>query len=166
MDSRSTGRPAWRDEGWVGRFWGSAASGVLFRAVESGRILLLKRAQDTAVGGTWGVPGGAIPVDDVTGERMDAWQSARQEADEETGWAGGATPKRKYVWRDPAGSGFTYTTFEVMVLLEFEPDLSDGEHTDWRWVTQDEAATMNLHPGIRWLLPRLRHGRRALIWRT
>ncbi len=166
MDLRLPGRRAWRDEGGVGRFWGSAASGVLFRAMESGRILLLKRSAETAQGGTWGIPGGAIPVDDVTGERMDSWQSARKEAEEESGWAGGAAPKRKHTWHDPAGSAFTYTTFEVMVLLEFEPDLSDGEHTEARWVTLDQAESLNLHPGIIWLLPRLRRGRRTLIRRV
>jgi len=49
------------DEGWVGNHWGRAGAGVLFTT--GTQILLLKRSSWVDQPGTWGIPGGAIPVD-------------------------------------------------------------------------------------------------------
>ncbi len=162
-------RAPFADEGFVGNFWGSAGAGILFYAYESDRYLLLKRSAEVQQPNTWGVPGGAVPIDKATNKRMDLWQAARKEAEEETGWAGGARPGAKYVWTDPKGSGFTYTTFVVPTILEFAPELN-WESSDWAWLSLEDARTRELHFGAEWLLDRVeesrQRGQRALIRRV
>ena len=54
-------------------------------------------------------------------------------------------------WRS-LGSGFTFTTFLVRVLLEFDPELN-WESEDYVWISPDEARGMDdLHFGVEWLL--------------
>ena len=152
MPRKGRGRSRYEDEGFVGDFWGARGAGVLFQADESKRILLLKRSWEVEQPDTWGIPGGAVPVDRTTGEGKNLWKAAQTEAREETGWAGGASPRGYRVWRDPAGSGFTFTTFLVRVLLEFEPELN-WESEDYVWVSPDVARSWDdLHFGVEWLL--------------
>jgi 8-oxo-dGTP pyrophosphatase MutT (NUDIX family) len=143
----------YEDEGFVGEFWGSAGAGVLFRALESKRFLLMLRSGEVEQPGVWGIPGGAVPRS-RSGKRMDLWAAARQEAVEETGWDGGGAPRGSFRWEDPRGSGFTFTTFLVDTLLEFEPELN-WESDDYAWVTLDEARGMDLHPGVQWLVEQM-----------
>lgn len=142
-------RGGFEDEGWVGKHWGSQASGILFRAAD--QILLLKRAGWVDRPGTWGIPGGAVPVSE-TGEPMDPKASAFKETEEEIG---GIPPHQDagqpVVFRD---GKFRYQTYPVRVDHEFAP-LLNNEHVDFQWIGTDEALKLpDLHPGVRWMLER------------
>ena len=146
---------AWRDEGFVGEFWGSAAAGILFVARDTGRYLLLERSGDVLDPGLWGIPGGAVPVD-VRGRRMSLWSAARRETREETGRTVGRGSKRleQHTWRARGGS-FEYTTFVVEMAREFEPRLN-WESSSWGWFTAgDVAARDDIHPGVLWVFGQL-----------
>lgn len=133
------------DEGFVGKYWGSAGSGILFTC--NGKILLLKRANWVEQPGTWGIPGGAIPVDPATGQSMDAWESAEKEATEELGSLPSMRHTDKTVYQD---GNFTYTTFIVEVPTEIKPAMN-GEHTDYVWAEPD-ALPKPLHFGVEYVL--------------
>lgn len=137
------------DEGFVGDYWGSAGSGILFR--HNDKILLLKRARWVEQPGTWGIPGGAIPVDE-NGKPMDAWESAKKEVTEEIGmFPADGKQVDKIVYRD---GKFQYTTFIVEVQKEFEPKLNN-EHTAFVWADSKQLPTP-LHFGVLYVLKNLK----------
>lgn len=134
------------DEGFVGGNWGSAGSGILFRAQDTGRVLLLLRSEWVHTPEVWGIPGGAIPRDTRTRARMDAYQSARKEALEETGIAAPSShtgPRVQYT----APDGFMFTTFLVTLPYEARVRLNE-EHDEATWVAPDQVEGMDLHPGL------------------
>jgi 8-oxo-dGTP pyrophosphatase MutT (NUDIX family) len=134
-----------RDVGLVNGHWGHAGSGFLFMAGR--KMLLLKRAMWTTQGGTYGIPGGAIPVDQH-GRSMSALESARRETKEEIGRVPRHRPVARFVYRD---GQFTFTTFVVMVEREFTPKLND-ESDGFLWWDPEEGPDLRLHPGVRALL--------------
>ena len=145
------------DEGRVDD-WGNAASGILYTYDD--KILLLERSHETLDGNTWAIPGGAIPIDSVTGEPMDTLESALREAREELGGlppGGDQFPIEVFVHQDP-NSNFTYTTFTIELpqyaYTDWTPTLN-WEHTAWGWYTASEALLyLDLHPGVADLLSR------------
>lgn len=144
------------DEGRIGTHWGSSGSGILYAYKD--KLLLLQRSPSVMDGGTWGIPGGAIPVNDA-GKPADAYKSALREAREELGSLppGDRKPVEKHVYADP-DSSFTYTTFTVELprraYVSWTPTLN-WEHTDWGWYTASEALmNLDLHPGVADLLSR------------
>tara|TARA_Y100000310_G_C20546308_1_gene745750 strand:+ start:542 stop:1015 length:474 start_codon:yes stop_codon:yes gene_type:complete len=146
------------DEGYVDGHWGHAASGILYAYDD--KVLLLKRSVTLDQGDMWSIPGGAIPVDSITGEPMTAYESALKEAREELGSlppGGDRFPVEEHVQRDP-NSNFTYTTFTVVLPQRAYTDwtpILDWEHTEWGWYTASEALRfLDLHPGIADLLSR------------
>jgi 8-oxo-dGTP pyrophosphatase MutT (NUDIX family) len=119
------------------------------------QILLLKRSAYVADPGLWGIPGGAIPRDPQTGERMNALISAHRETEEELG---GVVPRYQLVktLRNEVSDTFTYTTFigrvedpESAVAMHFP---LDWESDDWTWATVDDLGELDLHPGVEWAL--------------
>jgi 8-oxo-dGTP pyrophosphatase MutT (NUDIX family)/2'-5' RNA ligase len=143
---------AWVDEGFVNGKWGSSASGVLFLSSDN-RVLLLKRSGDVEDPGFWGIPGGAIPVDDQTGEKRNSMDSALAEAEEELGGIpAGATPAEPVVFKD---GDFTFETF-----LFRTPD-SKFEAGDLGWESDNAAwfplsdLPSPLHPGVKWAIGQL-----------
>ncbi len=156
---RREGSAAFRDEGQVGSHWGSAGSGILWFTYVSGTgpfVLLLHRSSSVNEPHTWGIPGGAVPVDDETGEPMDSYLSAMSENAEETGTPVGemATsrwPEAEHVYRDE-NSGFQFTTYLHQARRPFEPKLN-WESDDHRWVSLREAKALPLHPGLARALP-------------
>jgi 8-oxo-dGTP pyrophosphatase MutT (NUDIX family) len=135
----------YQDEGFVGKYWGSAASGIMITDGE--RILLLKRSPYVENPGLWGISGGAIPRDS-DGSRKDPKESAIHEAEEETGGIPSGKFVDNYVFKD---GSFTFTTF----LLEVAGDTMDSisptlnwEHTDWKIVGLDEVSNLDVHPGV------------------
>jgi 8-oxo-dGTP pyrophosphatase MutT (NUDIX family) len=139
----------YEDEGHVNGNWGSQASGVMFRC--GNKILLLKRAHWTMDPLLWGIPGGAVPVDQNK-EPMDIKQSAIKETTEEIGGFPEGYWSKKYVNQKP-GSKFKYTTFVVEVDEEFNPILND-EHLDFDWVDLDKLP-QDVHPGVAWVVKKL-----------
>jgi 8-oxo-dGTP pyrophosphatase MutT (NUDIX family) len=137
---------SYRDEGHVGDYWGRAGSGMLFTTGQ--KILLLERASWVMQGGTWGIPGGAIPVSDKTGRLMPALASAKREVREEIGRVPPHQIVGKYVYQD---GPFKFTTFVALVSREFVPRLND-ESTDYLWWDPDTGRRLPLHFGVTELL--------------
>ncbi|MCI1749375.1 MAG: NUDIX hydrolase [Acidipropionibacterium sp.] len=130
------------------KYWGRfGAAGLL--AVDPQRgILLQHRAGWSHFGGTWGIPGGACH------QGEDAMDGALRESAEEAGVPRDAVRPRcisvldKQVW--------TYTTVLADVVTPFEPQISDQESLDLRWVPIDELTGYPLHPGFGRSWPTLR----------
>jgi len=139
-------------EGERGRFWGRfGAAGLLVHDTARG-VLLQHRAVWSDQGGTWGLPGGALHQgeDAVTG----ALREAREEA---------AVPSEllSVLFTSVFDVGYwSYTTVVAATSEPFEPQISDAESVELRWVAVDEVALLPLHPGFAaaWpaLMPRLR----------
>jgi len=128
-------------------FWGNSASGILFTTGE--KALLLLRSGAVLDPHVWGIPGGAIP-EDWSGSPMNALESAKKETREEVGTLPSFQVIDKYVFRSPGG--FTFTTFIAQVDDEFTNIRLNWENDDWEWATQEEAARMRLHPGVKEVL--------------
>jgi 8-oxo-dGTP pyrophosphatase MutT (NUDIX family) len=100
---------------------------------------------------TWGTTGGAVP----RGETND-FASAVRETREEVGSIPRYRPVRQYVWKAPAPGTFQYTTFILECLdPDWLPDAFNWEAQDARWVSLDEAASLDLHFGLSDLLNKL-----------
>lgn len=57
-----------------------------------------------------------------------------------------------FVW-DAPDSSFRYSTFFATVREEFEPEMADGEHVDWKWVHLPQWLQHDdLHFGVEVLL--------------
>jgi len=136
----------YKDEGLVNGKWGSAGAGILFSTGD--RVLLLERSMQVLEPMTWSVPGGAIPVN-RWGDPEPVVLAAEREAREELGDLPPHWLARAYVHED--STGFRYTTLIAYVPEEFVPKLNE-EHSDYRWVTREQARGMDLHPGMRELL--------------
>ncbi|MFZ4841120.1 NUDIX domain-containing protein [Mycetocola saprophilus] len=145
--------PSDSGDAWVyapdGRqFWGTyGASGLLaFDRVRG--VLLQHRVEWSHFGGTWALPGGARH----RGES--AVDGAFREAAEEAGVPDGAVRPRFSAVLD---LGFwSYTTVVGDVIIPFEPEITDPESLELRWVPLDEVDTLPLHPGFEQSWPALR----------
>ena len=136
----STLRESYEDVGFVGKYWGSAGSGLLFTTGEA--VLLLKRSVAVEEPGTWGIPGGAIPKEN--GRLMDALVSARKEGEEEVGRLPRFKVVDKYVFKD---GSFKFTTFVARVDREFTPQIN-WESDAYAWVNHEDTFKYRLHPGV------------------
>lgn len=128
------------------------AAGLLLRAEDSGRILLLLRRD-----GTWDFPGGILE----RGE--DALDAALRELVEETGFRGPVFldsprplaivsvtrdgPLQLFSPPPTSGAVFAYATILGWVLREFGPRL-DAEHILSAWTPLEHATALPLHPGV------------------
>lgn len=156
------GSRAMVDEGLVDGYWGSQGAGALITTGE--RCLLLKRSWDVLDPNLWGIPGGAVPVDDETGEAADLLETAIQETREEAGLEldGVGEVSGRTIFVAPNGR-FRYTTFIFRVPKEWasraKPRLN-WESTDWRWFSSQEIKLLReqgaLHPGVVFTMSRAR----------
>ena len=137
--------PEYEDEGMVDGNWGTSASGLFI--TDGSRVLLLERASWTQDPGLWGIPGGAIPVNTLTGEKRDSEESASTEAEEEIGGVPAGQVVGENIYQD---GDFTYTTYIYKTspdeLERFEPILN-SEHTDYMLHTIGDE-TSGIHPGV------------------
>lgn len=106
-------------------FWGKAAAGVIFKAADTGKLLLAHRSDQVQEPETWGTWGGALDK----GE--DPAAGAEREAREETHYTGELKLKHLWTYEDP--SGFRYHNYLATVPEEFYPALS-WESKGYRWV--------------------------------
>ena len=113
------------------------ASGIIFRARDTGRILLAQRGDRVASPGTWAGFGGAIDANETPE------QAARREALEEAGFAGDVRLTPVYLHKD---GGLVYQNYIADVATEFTPKLNP-ENKASRWVDAG-ALPDNLHPGM------------------
>jgi 8-oxo-dGTP pyrophosphatase MutT (NUDIX family) len=115
-------------------------SGALFYAKNTGRVLLLQKANGKHRG-TWSLVGGTNDA----GEN--AWQGLMREVNEELGFTPEilkSIPLETFVSND---SVFNFHTYLCLVKNEFIPTISD-EHSGWAWSTID-LAPKPLHQGLR-----------------
>lgn len=135
-------------EGDRGRFWGRfGAAGLLVH--DRGRgVLLQHRAEWSDKGGTWGLPGGALH------QGEDAVTGALREAHEEA-----AVPSERLtvLFTSVFDVGYwSYTTVAALTEEPFEPQITDPESIELRWVPVSEIDGLPLHPGFAASWPELR----------
>ncbi|WP_285102801.1 NUDIX domain-containing protein [Promicromonospora sp. MEB111] len=145
-------------DGWVTcgdhRHWGlfGAAGLLLVRRDVAGApsaMVLQHRALWSHMGGTWGIPGGAL----APGEKPE--DGALREAAEEAAIEPAAVHVvGTHVLEHPA---WTYTTVvaDVAPGHTVEPRAADPESLEVRWVGLDELDGLNLLPAFAHALPRL-----------
>ena len=145
-------------DGWVTcgdhRHWGlfGAAGLFLVRRDDAGApsaVVLQHRALWSHMGGTWGIPGGAL----APGEKPE--DGALREAAEEAAIDPAAVHVvGTHVLEHPA---WTYTTVvaDVAPGHVVEPRAADPESLEVRWVGLDEVEGLSLLPAFGHALPRL-----------
>ena len=145
-------------DGWVhtprGDFWGlCGAAGLLIHDPSRG-VLLQHRVEWSAHGGTWGIPGGAIDVDET------AIAGALRECREETGVPGadgaGVDILDTYVVEVPGWDeniAWSYTTVIARATETLHAEVKDAESIALEWVPLEELETYELHPGFAASLP-------------
>jgi 8-oxo-dGTP pyrophosphatase MutT (NUDIX family) len=135
-------------DGWTGcgqdhQHWGRhGAAGLLIWAPDgSGRplVLLIRRADWSHHGGTWGPPGGARDSHESPAE------AAVREAAEECGAPPGAV--RISGLLDDDHGGWSYQTLIGQAAEPFTVRPSH-EATETAWVPADDVASLALHPGF------------------
>ncbi|HEU4676881.1 MAG TPA: NUDIX hydrolase [Motilibacteraceae bacterium] len=131
--------------------WGlHGAAGLLVRAPgadHSSHVLLQHRAQWSASGGTWGVPGGARD------SHESAEQAAVREAGEETSLDADALSVRAEHDDDHGRWSYVTVVADAPSLL---PTVLQRESIELRWVREDEVEQLPLHPHFALSWPRLR----------
>ena len=139
--------PHLRDPGdaWVEgpngkKYWGTfGAAGLLLLHPPLG-VLLQLRAEWSHLGGTWGIPGGALKK----GE--DAVTAAIRESQEEAGIPDDAA---RVIDHSVYDLGFwSYTTVLAIADAYFEPQITDLESAALEWVALDDVHHRDLHPAF------------------
>jgi 8-oxo-dGTP pyrophosphatase MutT (NUDIX family) len=125
-------------------FWGDRGAGILLFAADTQRFLVLQRSRRIQQGGTWGIPGGALDY-----KEEGTLEGAKRELSEEVGMEPELTKVFPgYVFSSPKGS-FKYYNYIAVTPTEFVPDLSDGESTDYKWLSFPELLELgNKHFGL------------------
>ena len=110
------------------------------------KFVLVHRLSHKIDGDTWGLPGGKVEKDESD---MDA---IRRELFEETGYSAQDHELNKLNEHDfvsPRGDTFTYVTFQVLLDNHHDVIIETGAHSEYAWVTVDEADSMdNLIHGL------------------
>ena len=144
-------------DGWVRtasgvRRWGlHGAAGLLLVADGDGgapaaagpHVLLQLRAGWTHLGGTWGLPGGAVD------SHEDAVAGALREAHEETGVPPGVVEVLgERVTADLGAWRYTVVLGLLRPGSGVRPHAATAESDEVRWVGVEDVARLPLHPGL------------------
>lgn len=132
------------------RFWGrfGAAGVVVFDPARG--VLLQHRVAWSHMGGTWGIPGGAID------EHETPLEGALREAHEEAAVPADAVRPLFDLVLD---LGFwRYTTVVTRVTRHFDERMQDAESEELRWVPLAQVGEMPLHPEFEKAWPAIRRG--------
>jgi len=149
------------DVGWTagssGKHWGNAGSGILLVTPGKDKCFLLLRGPEVAEPNTWGIPGGAIPEDEETGQMKDPWKSAVTELQEECGSLPPGFPAQGKLFQNDVDENFTFYNYVVIVPEEAVTQWKvrlDWENQGSGWFTPDDLPSP-LHFGTKWLLSKL-----------
>ena len=117
-----------------------ALSTAVYAEGQDGRILLLKRAEGSAMAGTYFLPGGMVDPGETP------WEAAARELREESGLEFSAPPQMvgcypMFVY----GRDFLQLTFRGPVAGDVS---TSHEHTDHRWVDPGEWSGLFTEDGI------------------
>lgn len=134
--------------------WGlNGAAGILFlvNGPDEPRFFLVHRSPEVHHGDTWGVPGGAVDLDEAP---LDA---AWREALEEVPGLGRLPHHVRGSYEDAPASDWSYTTFVVEIDEQFSLLEETWETQDAGWFTRAELAGLHLHPAFEalWLSGKL-----------
>lgn len=151
----------------LAEYWGSKASGCLFICKEDQTVLLFLRSPDVEQPRTWGITGGAVPVDgedegfmesdlfEDDGESEDPHDeifedSARTETREETGTF--PSESEMILSTDFSDGNFTYRTFIYNLPLSEKEAWSSTIELNWEndsyaWFPINQLP-QNLHFGV------------------
>ena len=124
-------------------FWGKRGAGLLFLALNTGRILVAHRSSKVEQPGTWGTWGGALDEEETPEE------GAEREAREETNYKGPMV--LKFLWTFTHPSGFKYDNYLATIPKEFKPVLG-WETQGTKWIEPHEEWPTPTHPGLKALL--------------
>ncbi len=135
----------------AGRHWGTMGAAGLAIFAPGPLLLVLRRAQGSHHGGTWGLPGGALEVGESSRD------GALREAAEEVAGFDRALIELIASYRDPcpAACGWSYTTWLARTRSAFAAQPGNWEHTAYRW-TNPAAPALQLLPALAAALPRWR----------
>lgn len=131
------------------RHWGRfGAAGLLIHRVgpETDDVLLQLRSPRSHLGGTWGVPGGALD------SHEDPVAAAVREAGEEVGLTGDLRVRGQYV---ADHGGWSYTTVVASAVGTLSAAPSAWETIAVAWVPVIRVTQLELHPGFAAAWPEL-----------
>jgi 8-oxo-dGTP diphosphatase len=108
------------------------------------RFLILKRGESQSQFGTWGLPAGGINSDEEIDEGM------VRELHEETGLKFDKT-ELKYVQKFYVKiyKNFEFYIYTIKLNIMPEIKIDKNEHTDFKWVTRNEALKLPLIMGFK-----------------
>lgn len=104
------------------------------------RFVLLHRLPHKPDGNTWGLPSGKVEQDESD------IQALRRELYEETGYKAQDSDIEllgAHDFTSPRGDTFTYVTYRVRLDNPHQITLEQAAHSEYKWVTLDEADAMN-----------------------
>lgn len=106
----------------------------------NGKILFLLRHKDKIQGETWCVPGGKVDEGETLAE------AALRELQEESGIVATEQDIQFFqtVYKVTPNFSYTFTIFSLKLLSLPHITISPTEHTEFVWVTVQEALQMNL----------------------
>ena len=139
----------WATCGQGHRHWGRfGAAGLLIHRISAERddVLLQLRSPRSHLGGTWGVPGGALD------SHEDPVAAAVREAGEEVGLTGDLDVRGDYV---ADHGGWSYTTVVASAVGAVSAAPSAWETVAVAWVPVIRVTELDLHPGFAAAWPEL-----------
>ena len=152
------------------RYWGDAGSGVLPFAQDTGRFGVSHRGTYVNEGGTFGIFGGGIFLDQYGLEDVEELinstipqEHAKEELREETGYNGPVQLKEVYVFKDtrpgPKGKPCNFYYWNYVGIVPHEFPISPEDASQWEeggqsgWLTFEELMKIEpKHFGLKTLL--------------
>ncbi|MEO6109506.1 MAG: NUDIX hydrolase [Candidatus Saccharimonadales bacterium] len=105
-----------------------------------GTFVLVHRRLHKPEGGTWGLPGGKVESDETD------LAAISRELFEETGYQASDEAFEllgEYEFTSSEGNPFTYVTYRVVITEPHDVVLEESAHSEYKWMTIDEADAMD-----------------------
>lgn len=132
--------------------WGKQAAGVYIICPKTKRILLTLRSSRVLEPNTWGIPGGALNINDFGIEEYHddtPILAVKREVMEEVGYGGEINIRPSILFSE---ENFKFHNFIGTVPDEFKAVLN-WENSDAKWLTIDELLKISpKHFGVSWFL--------------